>query len=157
MVGHSSNQCLEFITCKSLELKQSMKCQLALQHIHNNNNNTHVKFVCSGNRPGAAAFYQWFKYKIPFNRLPCFSFIPSNLFIMFATRPGNPFFTDKTKLVNFPLRLSRCLWGTIVCPGFPEYSLETGRQSTARPQRVTMKPLQSSTANPSVTQNWNNN
>lgn len=35
----SSNQCLEFITCKSLELEQSMKCQLALQHIQNNINN----------------------------------------------------------------------------------------------------------------------
>lgn len=38
-VDRSSNQCLEFITCKSLELEQSMKCQLALQHIQNNINN----------------------------------------------------------------------------------------------------------------------
>lgn len=37
-VDRSSNQCLEFITCKSLELEQSMKCQLALQHIQNNIN-----------------------------------------------------------------------------------------------------------------------
>lgn len=36
MVDRSSNHSVEFITCKSLQQQQSMKCQLALQHIPNN-------------------------------------------------------------------------------------------------------------------------
>lgn len=34
-IDHSNNQCPEFITCSDLEQEESVKCQLALEHIQN--------------------------------------------------------------------------------------------------------------------------
>lgn len=47
MVDRSSNQPLEFITCKSLQQEQSMKCQLALQQIPNNSIELGILYVAS--------------------------------------------------------------------------------------------------------------
>lgn len=112
MVERSSNHRVEFITCKSLQQQQSMKRQLALQHIPNNSSEPGTPNIISGLNTTVNPI-------CPAHS--CF-FILTFLFIACGGGRGNPLYANKAKMVSFPVRWSRCCWGNEFDQLLPELS-----------------------------------